>query len=608
RRARSSRETSYGGSTSSTLGFGRRRAPRPWFDVEETKVGDVGPPGSPEEYVGQGGEQMAADVEMADEEAYVKEAASTRDTEVPEIDVEETIDKDVRPNKEAKGDVEQGHVQEVAEALAPPVDEKVPSTLGGEVGNESRPAETAPAVVYPTEVIDVEDAGDSEVKLVGKAMPDVPNYQVARGPEQVEMPMPVVEEVHGKGGEKAEDVVEHIVPEGEPEEARPRPEDTKGEFERENKEPPETGTPQRQGDDALDMEVQPKDEKAELQDVRNDPYASPSIIDNPFNISRSPSPTFQLNQELELFSRLEDMMHEDFEDGEGSDEAGGNEDMDVSQAESTDDISMLELPGPQTQVEGFRSKFAYYSPLATLAHSFGSTIDTMAVVLHSTDIEKAGKGPRDHYVTLEVTEPSMSGISVPVQCFRHSKESLPVASRGDVILLRTFKVRTMDHTLVLTSCDSSAWAVFKQGGGENESEVAHVQLNGPPVEYGEEELNHAAQLRDWFATEGQALSNKQEERLRALRRFATPVDGADEASAVSSVHGTASMSASGSVVGSGDSGSPAVRAQLFKRYSRKTRRITFHKLRFGRQYTEVGSPPAKEILHELRDGTTWSDL
>ena len=42
-----------------------------------------------------------------------------------------------------------------------------------------------------------------------------------------------------------------------------------------------------------------------------------------------------------------------------------------------------------------------------------------------------------------------------------------------------------------TQEDASSWAVFKDDG--------EVEVRGPPVEYGEGEKSHVAQLRTWYA-------------------------------------------------------------------------------------------------------------
>ncbi|QSS58241.1 hypothetical protein I7I51_07664 [Histoplasma capsulatum] len=239
---------------------------------------------------------------------------------------------------------------------------------------------------------------------------------------------------------------------------------------------------------------------------------------------------------------------------------------------------------PNTNAIGLRSRLSYFSPLSTLADSFNKMTDTISVVISCSKISRSRSGPREYYTTLHLTEPSMSGITVCAQIFRRTKSSLPIAKKGDVILLRDFKVQSMDHKMMLLSMASSAWAVFSKGGDTN------VQMNGPPVEFGTEEREYIASLRQWYQDEGEQLAAKYEY-LEMTR-------------------GSAGTSIS---ISSASSSSPnGGRGSIFKKFARskkpRHRRITIHELRDGQRYAEVGSPADKETIHELRDGTVYANL
>jgi hypothetical protein len=76
--------------------------------------------------------------------------------------------------------------------------------------------------------------------------------------------------------------------------------------------------------------------------------------------------------------------------------------------------------------------------------------------------------------------------------------------RGNVVLLRNFKVQSQKRKCMLLSTESSAWAVFfvqREKGGEV-SEI-NVEVVGPPIEYGPEENGHIIELEKWWKTEGE---------------------------------------------------------------------------------------------------------
>lgn len=240
---------------------------------------------------------------------------------------------------------------------------------------------------------------------------------------------------------------------------------------------------------------------------------------------------------------------------------------------------------------GLRSKYSYFAPLATLIDHYNSLIDTISVVSDVFPTSRATSGKKDYNLTLHVTDPSMAGTIIQAQIFRPYESALPSVEEGDAILLRNFQVKSFNHSMMLVSVDTSAWAVFHNSSKE-------AQVAGPPVEYGDEESAYATDLRQWYHEVGVAMvaDYQLQASVQRASREATPVSSVAHSDA-----------------GSVDSASREVRGEssVSNRGSKRRkshRRITIHELRDGRRYVEVGSPSDKESIHELRDGTLYTNL
>ncbi|KAJ5665233.1 uncharacterized protein N7477_007681 [Penicillium maclennaniae] len=245
---------------------------------------------------------------------------------------------------------------------------------------------------------------------------------------------------------------------------------------------------------------------------------------------------------------------------------------------------------PDRHAHGLRSKSSYFAPLATLVDHYNSLVDTISTVYEATPIVKSSSGPRDYFLTVQLTDPSMAGTTLQAQIFRRTKSAMPSLAEGNAILLRDFKVRSHDHSIMLVSVESSSWAVF-----DGSSLEAHV--SGPPVEYGSQERAYASGLRRWYTEVGASLvaDNKLQASIErdSMDRGVTPSDVAiSEAGSFESATPGDSVSSSRGT----------------KRNRRRDRRVTIHELRDGTRYTEVGSPGSRESIHELRDGTVYADL
>lgn len=255
-----------------------------------------------------------------------------------------------------------------------------------------------------------------------------------------------------------------------------------------------------------------------------------------------------------------------------------------SQDAESQSEQISQLSSPAT---GLRTRLAYFCPLSRLSSSFNDTIDTIAVVASASPVSQATRPPHDHYVALHVMDSSTEGSTVCAQVFSENEGSLPVASKGDVILLGNFKVSSAEHSPMLCSkSEASSWAVFKQGDEGN------VQITGPPVDYDGDERTYVSELRQWYVEEGAELFEKRESYLAN--------------------RGTTETSFTGTASEVGSMGSPLDgkkrRSGKHRRKNKSTpRRLTVHELRDGRRYTDA-SPSDMESVHELRNGTLYAHL
>ncbi|OQE35457.1 hypothetical protein PENCOP_c013G06313 [Penicillium coprophilum] len=239
-------------------------------------------------------------------------------------------------------------------------------------------------------------------------------------------------------------------------------------------------------------------------------------------------------------------------------------------------------PVPDRNASGLRSKLSYFAPLATLIDHYDTLVDTISIVHEASPITRAKSSSKDWFVTIQLTDPSMAGTTLRAQIFRRYKASMPSLVEGTAILLRDFKVRSLDHTVMLVSVDSSAWAVFDGSGPDAET-------NGPPVEYGSQERAYASGLRRWYEEVG---SDRVADRMlqEAIARDSQERDLTPSSQVPS------------------EAGSPDSRRGS-QRKRKSNRRVTIHELRDGTRYTEVGSPNSgSSSVHELRDGTLYANI
>ena len=189
----------------------------------------------------------------------------------------------------------------------------------------------------------------------------------------------------------------------------------------------------------------------------------------------------------------------------------------------------------------------------------------MVIAVSASHFDRATKGPRDYYETVYITDRSSATseshpLIITAQIFRPFKIALPIICTGDAVLLRNFKVQTQKQKPILLSTDSSAWAVFRKG--------CDVQIRGPQLEFGSEEMDFARDLGEWW------VSLDEQSRVELLNGAPKPEAGAK---------------------GKG------------KEKEKARRKSTVvHELRDGTRYVD-GQVDGMDGVHELRDGTVYTD-
>jgi hypothetical protein len=174
------------------------------------------------------------------------------------------------------------------------------------------------------------------------------------------------------------------------------------------------------------------------------------------------------------------------------------------------------ITAPTQPSIGLSTPLAYYTPLKDLVyflnrssqfHSSSNPDILGLVTCDSTPAVKATKGRRDWNTTLHVTDLSLHPATTTVQVFRSYQNALPVAQKGDIVLLRAFGVKSLNRAPMLVSADESSWCVWRFGKpvwgakGVWGEMRAREEVNGPEVERGEGEWIEVDRLRKWYDVE-----------------------------------------------------------------------------------------------------------
>jgi hypothetical protein len=187
-----------------------------------------------------------------------------------------------------------------------------------------------------------------------------------------------------------------------------------------------------------------------------------------------------------------------------------------SDASVSDEEETLVTAPTQPSI-GLSTPLAYYTPLKDLVYFLNrssqfhssSNPDILGLVTSdSTPAARATKGRRDWNTTLHITDLSLHPATTTVQVFRSYQNALPVAQKGDVVLLRAFGVKSLNRAPTLVSADESSWCVWRFGKpiwgakkGVWGEMRAREEVNGPEVERGEGEWMEVDRLRKWYDVE-----------------------------------------------------------------------------------------------------------
>jgi hypothetical protein len=171
-------------------------------------------------------------------------------------------------------------------------------------------------------------------------------------------------------------------------------------------------------------------------------------------------------------------------------------------------------PKPELPSVGLSTPIAYYTPIRDLPfflnrssqfHS-SSSPDILALVTSTnTAPKRATSGPKHHTTTFHITDVSSYPASTTVQVFRPYVTALPVAEKGDVVLLRAFNVKSLNRRPMLVSGEESAWCVWRYGKllwGKKKEVFGEIkereEVKGPAVERGEGEWREVEKIRGWY--------------------------------------------------------------------------------------------------------------
>jgi hypothetical protein len=193
---------------------------------------------------------------------------------------------------------------------------------------------------------------------------------------------------------------------------------------------------------------------------------------------------------------------------------------------SDSDAEVTFVPEMESPAIGLSTPIAYYTPLKDLPfflnrssqfHS-SSNPDVLALVTSaSTPSKRATSGPKHHTTTFHITDISSYPSSTTVQVFRPYATALPVVDKGDVVLLRSFDVKSLNRSPMLVSGEESAWCVWRFSKivwGRKRIPFGELrereEVKGPVVERGEGEWREVERIREWYERVAEVLEAQQE--------------------------------------------------------------------------------------------------
>lgn len=256
-----------------------------------------------------------------------------------------------------------------------------------------------------------------------------------------------------------------------------------------------------QKEDNLEVSLSPTEQNQKILSRPSRPSLNVAAVSSPYFIARK-SPLRSPERQMENTSIREP---EEEVDQERAIEHTA-QDLLVRESAQTAALSRRHMKRLQNML-GMATPISYYTPLPNLDEHYSHQIDVLAICTADSGAPtRSMSGPKDYNISLYLTDFFLEGTTtVTAQLFRPYKEALPVVHRGEVILLRSFKVQSQKHKMMLLSTDSSAWAVFslsKLSAKDAEYWDLQVHVPGPPVEYGSEEHVYAKRLMEWWEAGG----------------------------------------------------------------------------------------------------------
>ena len=213
---------------------------------------------------------------------------------------------------------------------------------------------------------------------------------------------------------------------------------------------------------------------------------------------------------------------------------------------------------------GLRTPLSYFARLSALEQHFGSTIDIFAIVVSCTEASRAAKGPRHFYKTILLTDSSSTTAHGVPSC---TTAQLFRPFKQALPILETGDSILLRNLKVQMQKHKPMLLSTESSAWAVFRKDTDVQIRGPHVEFGEEERNFAKDLCMWWHSLAPEVQNQLESNIPEKEL--------------------------------GSKGKAKAKMKE-KRLSE-----VVHELRDGTKYTDGGADI--NSIHELRDGTLYVD-
>lgn len=168
---------------------------------------------------------------------------------------------------------------------------------------------------------------------------------------------------------------------------------------------------------------------------------------------------------------------------------------------------------------GIITKYSEYLPISKVV--FNATLDMIGIVTRQKAPSQAKAGQRDWMLNIRIVDRSaLKGIGVVIS--RPNRRALPDLSVPEddadgvtAILLRNFRIQSHKRNFLAVSTRTSSWAVWKRLPAKETDAKVKAEVSGPPVEYGDEEVEYVHALGRWFW----GLSPETRKELRTVRKW-----------------------------------------------------------------------------------------